>query len=407
VKALVIADEPFGDAMAGNAIRSLELAKALRRAMEVTVVSPRDYELHHPVALKPLLATHDLTLGQPAWPLLATWLRRSKARVIYDLYDPEPLEALEFLRGSRLRRPVTAMSRDRLRNALHDGHAFLCASRAQRELYSGMLLAEGLLTPRVYDADPALANLLATVPFGVADEPPRPGPGPRAKFGLAADDEVILWNGGLWAWLDPVTAVRAVATLARTRPKAKLVFMGFSSAPQSRAAEARRVAAELGAPVYFNDTWVPYSQRGGWLLDADCALSTHVDHLETRFAFRTRLLDCFWAQLPIVCTAGDELADVVAKDHLGAAVAPGDVDAVVAALDAVLERGRSAYAEPLARTAARYRWSEVTKPLVELAVRERPLGRRASGLGLRARDAAYRTASTVLAATGRDMPRAR
>src|SRR4051812_2004244 len=120
MRALVIADAPVGAAMAGGAIRSVELARALQAHMEVTLVAPPDYSLHHPVALRPLLDTHDVVIGQPAWPLLAGWLRRSRARVVYDLYDPEPLEALEFLRPQRARRLVTAMSRDRLRNALHD-----------------------------------------------------------------------------------------------------------------------------------------------------------------------------------------------------------------------------------------------------------------------------------------------
>src|SRR6185503_10968946 len=61
-------------------------------------------------------------------------------------------------------------------------------------------------------------------------------------------------------------------------------------------------------------------ERGAWLLDADCAVSAHLDHLESRYAFRTRLLDCFWAGLPIVCTRGDELADRVERERLGEAV---------------------------------------------------------------------------------------
>jgi hypothetical protein len=76
----------------------------------------------------------------------------------------------------------------------------------------------------------------------------------------------------------------------------------------------------LGSGVIFNDTWVPYEHRDGWLMAADCALSTHLEHLETRFSSRTRLLDCFWARLPIVCTGGDELADRVERENLGAVV---------------------------------------------------------------------------------------
>ena len=90
----------------------------------------------------------------------------------------------------------------------------------------------------------------------------------------------------------------------------------------------------------FNDGWVPYEERGAWLLQADCAVAAHRDHLETRFSHRTRLLDCLWAGLPIVCTRGDELAERIARDGLGEAVPPADPAALAAALARVLDRGR-------------------------------------------------------------------
>ena len=73
----------------------------------------------------------------------------------------------------------------------------------------------------------------------------------------------------------------------------------------ARLAVAR--AEELGLRdrvVFFNEGWVPYEQRGAYLLEADLGVSAHFDDLESRFAFRTRLLDCFWAGLPVVTTVG-------------------------------------------------------------------------------------------------------
>ena len=48
-------------------------------------------------------AAAGVVVAQPAWPLAARALRRSGARLIYDLYDPEPLEALQFLAGGGTR----------------------------------------------------------------------------------------------------------------------------------------------------------------------------------------------------------------------------------------------------------------------------------------------------------------
>jgi glycosyltransferase involved in cell wall biosynthesis len=343
--------------------------------------------------------------------------------VIYDLYDPEPLEALQFLTGRRagVRRTVTAMSLDRLVNALHDGHAFLCASERQRDLWTGTLLSQRLISPAVHDEDPTLGGLLAVVPFGVPDEPPAAGDGAREHFGLDPADEVVLWNGGLWDWLDAESVLRAVARLSPERPRLRLVFMGTSIAAQARGAEerARTLARDLGLlgrVVRFNDDWVPYAQRGGWLLQADCAIAAHHDHLETRFSHRTRLLDCLWAGLPVVCTRGDELAERVEREDLGAAVAPEDPAALADALAQVLDRGRAAYADRLAAAAAELRWSRVAEPLARLAAEREgsePLGgragrRRPHSVGLRSRDAAYVAARSLLNAVGRrEWPRVR
>ena len=128
---------------------------------------------------------------------------------------------------------------------------------------------------------------------------------------------------------------------------------------------ARELAGELGllgSVVHFHEGWVPYAERGAWLTQADCAISAHADHLETRFAYRTRLLDCFWAGLPVVCTSGDDLAERVAREGLGAVAPPGDADALAAALEGVLERGRDAYAPSLRAAAERQTWERVAEP---------------------------------------------
>ena len=125
--------------------------------------------------------------------------------------------------------------------------------------------------------------------------------------------------------------------------------------------------------VHFLETTVPYAERGAWLRDAACAVSTHLDHLETRFAFRTRILDFIWAGLPVVCTEGDALSELVERDGLGATVAPGDPGALAAALAEVLAAGRDAYAPAFARAAEELAWPRAAAPLVRfVTAAERP-----------------------------------
>ncbi len=385
-RVLFISADPVGTEMAGLGIRYWELARVLAGRAEVSIahggsigeqvdgVTTFPFRPHAPATLRAPITQADVVVAHPQWPLVTRWLRRARARVIFDLYDPETLETLELLAGRPplARRQLTATTLDRLHDALRTGHHFMCASEQQRDLWLGAMLALRLISPGAYDRDPDLREVIDLVPFGVPDRPPPDG-GPGAREAIAAlppDAEIVLWNGGLWSWLDADTAIRAVAALAEYRPRVRLVFMGVtpdhpaSATTIAAAMELARELGVLGSIVHFHDRWVPYAERAAWLTTADCAVSTQRAHLETRFAFRTRLLDCFWAGLPVVCTTGDALAERVAADGLGAVAAAGDVDGLRAALAEVLDRGRSSYAEPLAAAAAAHTWSRAAAPLM-------------------------------------------
>jgi glycosyltransferase involved in cell wall biosynthesis len=157
---------------------------------------------------------------------------------------------------------------------------------------------------------------------------------------------------------------------------AHLVFMGIGRpglAESGQAPFARR-AVELaeaeglaGRRVHFNEGWVPYAERGAWLADADLGVSAHLDHLEARFSFRTRILDYLWAGLPVVTSGGDALGDLVEARGLGRAVDPGDVEGFAAACRALLDdRGaREAARARIDELRPDLRWSAVARPLVD------------------------------------------
>src|SRR3954468_97186 len=291
-RVLVVSLERISRQMAGPGIRSYELAKALRPVADVTLAGVEtdaepvgdfevvQYHLRAQHRLRPLVAAADVIVAQPPWPQTAAWMRASGARLVFALYDPEPLEVLELLSDQRgwLRRVVGTLTLDRMVAALHDGHNFLCASEKQRDMWLGMMLGERLIGPALLHRDPSLRLVIDVVPFGLPAEPPRPtgADGPRARFGLGEDDELVLWNGGIWNWLDAPTAGRARAALGARRPNARpglvgaaragrrpngsLVLMGASrGAAGRRGAEAtRRLAADLGVldrVVFFNDEW--------------------------------------------------------------------------------------------------------------------------------------------------------
>jgi glycosyltransferase involved in cell wall biosynthesis len=422
-RALLVSMDPVGGAMAGQGIRCLEIARALSREARVAIAAPAfagelpagieriAFSPHAPRALRGPIAAADLILAPPQWPVVARWLARSRAQVVFDLYDPETLETLELFADSRppMQRLMVALTLDRLGDALRIGDRFVCASESQRDLWLGALLRSRAITPELHSRDPTLRDLVDTVPSGVPANPPvrGRGPGPRGLLaGVGEDGELVLWNGGIWRWLDAPTAIRAVALLAERRPALRLIFMGASRHPAAAAAtrEARELAASLGlldSVVHFHDRWVPYDERADWLLDADCALSTHRDHVEARFAWRTRILDCFWAGLPVVCTAGDDLAARVAREELGATAPPADPAALADAIAHVLDRGRDAYAERLAHAAGELAWPRLCAPLLRWLAHPPATRRQRGRRGSVPRSAGHRVRRAVYMAGGR------
>ena len=183
------------------------------------------------------------------------------------------------------------------------------------------------------------------------------------------------WGGGVYNWFDPLTLLRAVDRLRARRPDVRLFFLGLKhpnpDVPEMRMAVYMQELSDqlglTGTHVFFNEGWVPYEERQNYLLDADVAVSTHLDHVETAFSFRTRILDYLWASIPIVATAGDALADLIDSRGLGLTVPAGDVEALEEALFRVVddEEFAALCRKNITAMAGAFRWSRVLEPLLE------------------------------------------
>ena len=239
------------------------------------------------------------------------------------------LEALESQHADQLVPYTTQL----LRAQVERGDFFFCASERQRDYWIGMLAAVGGVTAAAYRTDPDLRQLIELAPFGLPYDPPR-RTSPDTRFIEAPARMTRCWSGrGLWGWFEPEFFIRAIDIARAQVPNIRGYFMGVRDPRAdglSREAQgAITLARDLGmrdSHIFFND-WTPYDTRQNVYLDSTAAVSFHRAHLETRFSFRTRILDCVWASLPIVCSEGDVLADLVQNEHLGITVPPGDVDA--------------------------------------------------------------------------------
>lgn len=378
----MISWDRIGERMAGSAIRTLEIARALAAdGLEVTLAAPEGSELGDGERLRlatfadhPSLArlTHDADVVVVSGRV--ELMTAVKKPLVIDLYDPFVLSNLDFWGDDFNRsRGRSLLSLRWLQHHLANGDFFLCASERQRSFWLGMLAAAGRINHVNYKDDPELRRLLAIVPFGVPDAPPEPGE-PVVKGvlpGIGPNDRVVTWAGGMWNWVDPLTLLRAIALLRERRPDVNALILGTRHpnpeiGEMEIARRARELASELGldqGTVTFVD-WVPYAERHRWLLESDVGVSLHRSGVESEFAFRTRVLDYLWCTVPMVVTVGDELAARVEREDLGRVVQPDDPQAVAAAIESLLDAPDAA-ARRARLEAARdsLAWSRVVAPL--------------------------------------------
>jgi glycosyltransferase involved in cell wall biosynthesis len=400
-RVLVVSSEPVGGAMAGPAIRALELARVLAAHCSVTLAAPGPSRLEDPRLelleatiedfdrLLGALRTHDVVVAQQLPAQLLRYVQKLPIRYVADLYNPLMIELLEGLADAGAQREQSLARR--LTRAVFAQCAsadfVICASEKQRDLWLGGLGLSRLIDLEAYRWDRTYRAFVDVVPFGLPERPPaheRPvlkGVWP----GVGADDQVLLWGGGIWRWLDALTPIRAVERLAADGRRVHLFFLGVerpAGDPQTIPSSAHQAIAYArehgleGACVHFNHGWVPYEERQSYLREADLGISAHRDHLEARFSFRTRVLDYMWAGLPMVLTRGDSMAELVEQRGLGATVDAEDSEGFAEACAELLDDAdrRAEIVQRVHAVAASFRWEEAARPLVDYCLnhRERP-----------------------------------
>ncbi len=394
-KVVLISNDVIGERMAGPGIRFWEFAKALKDDFQVHLAVPNK---DHPAGsgfvvssyaqdegrLRELASAADAIVFQGFVLHNYPFIAELGIPLVVDVYDPFILENL------RIHAHETMSERERihgsdlavLNSQLWAGDFFLCASEKQRDFWLGMLLALNRVNPHTYDSDETLRSLIDVAPFGLPSSPPEHTEQvlKGAYKSIGRDDKVILWGGGIWDWFDPGTLIRAMANIAAQRHGVKLFFMGIKHPnplipPMEATAQAIRLSKDLGLydkVVFFNE-WVPYEERQNYLLEADVGVSLHLAHLETRFSFRTRLLDCIWAGLPIVTTRGDSMSELVEKHDLGRVVDYGDVEQVADALMELLDTPtlREVYGPGFEEVRGQFTWQRAVEPLARFCANPR------------------------------------
>ena len=258
---LIATGDDLTTTLAGPGIRAWNMADVLSHEHDVVLATTGACDRVHPrVSVRSASAASDARQLERSCDVLVfqgllfdrhPFLLDTDKPVVVDLYDPFHLEQLErSRRHPSTRDQVVGEVAAIVNEQLLRGDFFLCASDRQRDFWLGHLAALGRVNPRTYDADPSLDALIAVAPFGLPDQPPAPSPGVKTTVpGLGADDRLVLWAGGVYDWLDPLTVVRAIDRIRAVRADVRLLFLGMGHPAEGESAMAgalRRLSAERG-----------------------------------------------------------------------------------------------------------------------------------------------------------------
>jgi len=389
-RVLFISHDLIGPQMAGPGMRYWELARVLAAEFPVLLAAPEGSVLPHVhpgiqwsvyprnvmEPMRRLVEAAQIVIVVGDSLIEFPFLLETDRYVVIDGYDPHTLESLAWAQTSSAQERLYAYHNRlrivRLQCAL--GDFFICASERQRLHWLGWLESAGRINPFTYDQDPSLRRLIDVVPTGLPSSPPQhTHPLVREAIpGISAQDFVLVWGGGIWNWLDPLTLIRAVAQVAQSHPQIRLYFPGprhpYKEFVPDMEMHGRvvQLSQELGLwqrHVFVGD-WVPYDERQNYLLEADVGCSLHYETVESCLAFRTRILDYIWAGLPMIVTCGDSMSELVEKHNLGIVVEYQDVEGVAQAILRLMNTPKEAFAEQFERVRRTLTWEHNAQPLL-------------------------------------------
>ena len=395
----LITYDKIGTKMAGPAIRYFELAKELSPRFELTLFSAYSCDIKNDgfkietmksgqpmLGLSSQIKNFDVVLAQNLPPFFLSRIKKLGIKYIADLYDPVLIEVLEYTKGENPKQ----------RNATHDFNFYttalqlananhiLCASQTQLNYYVGILSGRKILRPDFYDQSNDLSGFITIAPFGLRVEAPKATDENEMykKFpGIKKGDKIVYWGGGIWNWFDPLAPIKAVEILAAKRNDIKLFFLGVKHPnPRVKAMKAATEAYDyakkqglLDKFIFMNFDWMPYNDRTNYLLQSAIGVSTHFNNAETRFSFRTRVLDYLWAELPMILTRGDTFADLCQRKNLGVVVDYENPSEIAEAIEKIVDNRQLSdeMKKNIAETKKGFYWQNIAADIAKIIDDER------------------------------------
>ena len=392
MKIFIDAYDVIGPNMAGPGIRSLAIAEGLCREFEITLSICENSQPDCINKSVKVIHNNDVNWDSVDYfkqfdAAILPGSQRLKTNLpspfpiplVVDIYDPFVLENLELLAD----KPKTIRDYEYSRHLkamvemILSGDRFLVTSDRTADFFNGMMIAWGVINP-ISSKELLPEEMIINLPFGIPDAPieqyPSDLPADLASK-VSQKDKLILWAGGLWDWLDPMSLVESMPQILDEFPDAKLLFLGYKHpnphVPIMKMAtdciEKARKFQLFDNRIIFRE-WTPYAERVSILRKTSLGVSLHKRHLETRYSFRTRLMDYIWGSIPMVLSEGDYLSGKLIEMEVAEPVIVSDKNNVADAVIKMLREVEKPESRILMNNAfktlqSEYTWSNLLKPL--------------------------------------------
>ena len=197
--------------------------------------------------------------------------------------------------------------------ALRRGDILLCANEAQKKFYTGVMAQVGRINPITYGDE----DLIQIVPYGIYREKAVAKNDPVSKLVKNKKAFKLLWFGGIYPWFDLTNLLEAVKNANKTTP-IELIMVGVKNPFNQHPDFIKRYEEvmdyiknnNMDEIVHVTD-WVKFEDRAEWYLGSDAVVLINNIGMENTLAWRTRLVDYVWADLPIVTNGGDPMSDIL------------------------------------------------------------------------------------------------
>ena len=302
-----------------------------------------------------------------------------RKQIIIDHYGPDFLEFFEKAKhdNSIVSKFRYGYLRKKLLFLMLVSDKILVSSQQLKLFFEGIAFQNGLLPPTLYMRDKTFSSFFPEIPYGIDKINTENKFSIAQKYfpGVNFKKPVFIWGGGVWNWFDPFLVISAVKLLKEENIFIQVLFPSVSAKPASfmkidRAEEFRAQVyrEKLNEQIIFGDSYIPYEECINLFAACWAGISIALETIENTVSFRTRIIDYIAAGIPVICTKGDVLSDIVTRDNLGIGISPGSAKELAEGLKRIASDDifYNTCRDHVVKIQNRFLWDTVLAPLPDI-----------------------------------------